>query len=329
MLTYLFCRRVASIRSGISAFIALTAFFSFSASADDDHRSDFAPSLSPDGNQIVYYSYRGQSGDFPDLYIFDLRTGIEQQLTITPDQWEIEPQWLPAGDLIHFAGGSSMAELSLQVVKPDGSERTPMLNGGGEGPAYWSPDGHFLAMRTSFDDDGVSQLMIYEPSKELVRVIDTGLHGSNSIPSWSPDGMHLVFSHKPLGQERGAELYRININGGEADRLTHNNMEEYKTSWSPDGKTIFFMANKHEGPSHIYRVSAYGGAAVRMSSGDNGPAYFPQVSADGSMVYFSGRTVSGETRIMVLPANAHQQQALEVKDMIERKNTNVGYSDAE
>ncbi|WP_262695758.1 TolB family protein [Kordiimonas aquimaris] len=323
MLSYLLFQWASCLRRFALLLTVLIIPASFSVAADDDYlRSDFAPSFSPDGNQVVYYSYRGRPSDFPDLYIYDVRTGVERQLTNTADQWEIEPVWLPDGDLIQFAGGPSMAELSTQVIKPDGNGRRSVSYGRGEGPAYWSPDGRFLTMRTPYGDNGVSQLMIYDPSTEATHTIETGLPGQNTIPSWSPDGQHLVFSHKPLGQERGGELYRININGGEADRLTHNNMEEYKTSWSPDGKAIFFMANEHNGPSHIYRVSAFGGAAVRMTSDNNSPAYFPEVSADGTTVYFSGLNAKGETRIMALPANARQQQALEIEDMVEQRSIN-------
>lgn len=307
------------------ALIISVPFLGVNAS-DNDRREDFAPSVSPNGKQVVYYSYRGKAGSLPDLFIYDLEAGVERQLTNTPDLWEIEPRWLPNGTLIHFSTGPSMAELSLQVIRPDGKERAALSTGGGEGPAYWSPDSRFLAMRTPYDSDGVSQLMIYEPATDAVRIIDTGLQGENTIPTWSPDGQHLVFSHRDAGQKSGAELYRISIHGGVPDRLTRNNMEEFKTSWSTDGKTIFFMANGDGEPVQIYRVSAFGGATVRVSSEENAPAYFPQVSRDGALLYFSGTTESGEARIMRLPVTARGEKASEIEHIQGHSSKKEGHA---
>lgn len=60
-------------------------------------------------------------------------------------------------------------------------------------------------------------------------------HPANDyLPSWSPDGRHILFSSN-RDHEQG-EIYRMNADGSGVLRLTHNAYFEEVPTWSPDGK---------------------------------------------------------------------------------------------
>ena len=73
---------------------ALSLALSFAlpgVTAQETVRQDFGPKISPDGTQVVFYSYLGENK--PDIYIVNVDGTNVRQLTDTPDTWEILPRW--------------------------------------------------------------------------------------------------------------------------------------------------------------------------------------------------------------------------------------------
>lgn len=70
------------------------------------------------------------------------------------------------------------------------------------------------------------------------------------FPSISPDGSTICFSWR-------GDLWRVGINGGQAQRLTaHPGLDDLST-WSPDGKQIAFNSER-SGFRNVYRMNADG-----------------------------------------------------------------------
>ena len=63
----------------------------------------------------------------------------------------------------------------------------------------------------------------------------------DSHPRFSPDGRQIVFS-RDMKKDRmhSAELFTINADGTNLQRLTHNKTVDSYPSWSPDGQHIAF-----------------------------------------------------------------------------------------
>lgn len=276
---------------------------------------DFAPSTSPDGATVVYYSYRGDPGTLPDLYSVDVATGRERQLTNTPGLFEIEPAWSPDGTRIMFAAGPTMKELALYSVKPDGSDYQLFYEGDGTGAPNWSPDGKHMVFWYSDEDNG-SELLVVDFETSQSTLLETGLGGKNTSPAWSPDGTKIAFSHRDLddsGREsktaRGTDgLYIMDIASGAVAKLSPQPIIAYSLNWGPDG-TLYFVSPDDQGTTHIYRISETGGAISQVSAQENAPAYFPEISRDGKILLFAGRTNDGSSRILSLAVGTAGESA--------------------
>ena len=284
--------------------------FSLSLSAEDTGHSgqDFAPSASPDGKQIVYYAYRGQSGDLPDLYIVDRKTGIERRVTDTPGMFEIEPQWTPDGSRVAFMGGPSMKELAMYTINPDGSDYRLYYDGDGFGPPNWSPDGTQMVFWLKHESGG-SDLLIQNFESGAQTLLEIEMGGDNSSPTWSSDGKQIAFSHRDINNEgktdditRDADgIYLINLQSHAVSKLSDKPAIAYSLEWAPDGGHIYYMGPAVDGVMHIHRIPGHGGPAIQVTADTNGPAYFPAFADNGRTLVFSARLNENATRIMTMP----------------------------
>jgi TolB protein len=139
----------------------------------------------------------------------------------------------------------------------------------------WSPDSRRIAY-VSFDGNR---------SSIRVQTIRTGNYsivssrpGINGAPAFSPDGRKLVVTLG--GLDGNLDIYVLDINTREAQRITTHRAIDTEGSWSPDGRFIYFTSDRAGGPQ-IYRVSANGGAAERITFEGSYNAR-PRMSPDGS-----------------------------------------------
>jgi Tol biopolymer transport system component len=88
---------------------------------------EFNPAWSPDGQYIVYIKFIPTSTTTAEqeLFLWDIQNSTEIRLTNTPTP-ETNPQWSPDGSKIAFLSTDVSRQWYLEIMNPDGTERTSL-----------------------------------------------------------------------------------------------------------------------------------------------------------------------------------------------------------
>src|SRR5262249_40734562 len=73
---------------------------------------------------------------------------------------------------------------------------------------------------------------------------------NDSSPQWSPDGASVAFLSDRDGQ---AQIYRLSMRGGEAERLTDGKEAVRAFRWSPDGSRIALLRSEAKTNAQLER----------------------------------------------------------------------------
>ena len=167
-----------------------------------------------------------------------------------------------------------------------------------EGSARFSPDGSRVAV-TSFRS-GASEVWITGRDGSAPRQVTTLGASGVWVGGWSPDASHIVFEAARSGN---TDVYVVGREGGAVRRLTTEPSIDGVPAWSRDGRWIYFASTRAGMIADIWRISAEGGQATRLTR--NG-GFEPRESADGRHVFYldrppAGLAVGATARVMRLP----------------------------
>lgn len=147
-----------------------------------------APSWSPDGSQIAFASYDGDSGGFRIAVIDAGGSGEPALLTDGAEVRDLEPQWSPDGSTIAFVrsrrDGGAAADVEVVLVDPDGSDLRPVA--ALPRPVdwlTWVPDGESLL--ASSGRDGLRSVDLDGTVREV--------HPQVFLPAFSPAGDRVTY----------------------------------------------------------------------------------------------------------------------------------------
>jgi Tol biopolymer transport system component len=246
-----------------------------------------APDWSPDRRVMVFHRETDPRGDrdrpFQSWPSLDSRFALLR----VPDA----SSFSPTGDrmvymLTNFSG--EIRNGTLIVANTDGSDRRAIYAGplsqDMTGPA-WSPLGDAIA----FGSGGFFQRAQIRPAQVMTVAVDgSGLTSltrdstNAGMPSWSPDGKHVVF-RRATGTMR--HLYILDVATGTARKLeTGSDFDTFPT-WSPRGDWIAFTS-KRDGDYEIYRIRPDGTGIERLTQSLGNDAH-PSFSPDGEWIAFA------------------------------------------
>jgi TolB protein len=225
----------------------------------------FYPSLSPDGQSVLYTSFREQN--VYEIYSLNLSNNNVERLT---DRLGIltAPEVSPDGSLITFARGSGTPgnnQSQIMMMNSDGGDAGNIPQISGWDPT-WSPDGRQILFASG--PDGTVQLFVVDQSGRGLRQV-TNLPAIRGRSDWSPDGGLIVTYSGPSWNR---EIYMMNADGSNVRQLTPTGGNSQGPSFSPDGKWVAFTAYfDNYGDDHgceIYILRTDGTDLRRLTNND-------------------------------------------------------------
>lgn len=239
---------------------------------DGFYKSD--PAWSPDGRWLSYSSDRGGK---LDIWLRDLHTGEDRQLTHLSHA-ALSGSWSRDGRLIAFldqAGGLYTIQVeSGTVQKVYGSLWEP-------GRPSWGPDGRTIALAafkpySASYREGLSEILTVDRTTGSVEYQSPLPHRSLSTrgddgPVWSPDGTKIAFVLASLLYVAPVDI-RCRLTG-----VPHAINAEVTDapSWSGDSKTLLYLCN----------------GCLRLLAAEGGEAQTVPLPLDWAMAKPAGRTV--------------------------------------
>jgi TolB protein len=236
-----------------------------------DISSNYYASIAPDGNSVIFSSFR--TGHW-EIYELNLRNNVTTQVTFADSEFS-GPDISPDGKYI-IATRNVDDFQRIWIMNRDGSNLHEIVNMNTDClDPVWSPDGShilfacgpvdhkqlFIASATGAnirqitnisDLRGRSDWSPYESQiasyvgpqwhREIVLFDMNGSNmkyitqaGNNLAPSFSPDGKWITFTsyRDRYGDNDGCEIYIMRIDGSDIRRLTNNDYCDYQPRWGP------------------------------------------------------------------------------------------------
>ncbi|MEJ2310812.1 MAG: BamA/TamA family outer membrane protein [Gemmatimonadales bacterium] len=287
-------------------------------------RQNVAPSISPDGQEILYLS---EAGLFSiDLFLADANTGetIDKVTNAAVDPHFEALQfilssgaWHPDGNRFALAGinkGSPVlsiidTERKKRVDEYKFEELDEITN------PSWAEDGRiaFSAMQGGFSD-----LWLYDAeTQETVRLTDDPY--ADLEPEFSPDGTKLVFVTDRFDSDLGRldfgnyQLALYDLATGEIEQLPNLEGKNINPSFSPDGRFVIFLSDE-TGIPNIYRLELETGQIDQLTNVQTGVSGITAASPALSVASRSGKIAysvywHGPFRWNIYTAESHEALA--------------------
>jgi Tol biopolymer transport system component len=236
-----------------------------------------APSISPDGKRLMYFSERDLFSI--ELYLVDVDSGeVIRRLTKAATDPHLDSlqflssagSWSPDGKQVVLGSiGAGRPELAIIDVESGDTVATHRFEDLVEvvHPA-WSPDGKTIAF--AGNAGGVYQLQLLDLDTKQRRTLTTGPYASMQ-PAWSPDGARLAFVTDRFTSDAQKLTYgeyrlgQVDVATGAITALPDiEGGKNINPQYSPDGAHLYFLSDAFGGPN-LYRLGLASGAIEQMT----------------------------------------------------------------
>ena len=192
------------------------------------------------------------------------------------------------GDL--FPGGDLSAHSQVFTIRPGGGGLAQLTHVGAHHAAAapdWSPDGERIAYESN--QSGHFRIWVMKANGSAQTRLTHKSGFEDFLPSWSPNGKRLVFSHcgEPAGFIAFCDIATVKADGtGFKTLLSSGQWTNVRPVYSPSGKRIAFGSDKGGRQSSIWVMHADGSSPKRITAASL-RAFWPDWSPDGKRILFS------------------------------------------
>jgi dipeptidyl aminopeptidase/acylaminoacyl peptidase len=203
------------------------------------------PTMSPDGERVVYTRRTIEGGDYRfRIWSARWRGGRPQRLT--GGEVDLRPRFSPDGDRLLFLSNRS-GRTQPWVLPLAGGEPEQLAELDGDvGAAEWSPDGRRVLLLAP---SGEQRFIVGDPEQPVARRI--------TDITWRMDMLGV--------RDQFTSAWVVDAAGGRARRLTVPGYEVADALWHPDGRRVGILADR--GPEaglvehpQLFTVPAGGGS---------------------------------------------------------------------
>ena len=265
-----------------------------------------------------------------DIYLIPTAGGDATRLTTSPKA-ETSPNFSPDGKWLAFLSSREGDKTQVWLLPRAGGEASRLTDlKGGVGSFAWSPDSKRLVLvasdpdpdepkaeeksddkktakpivtrRIQFMRDGEgylreirSHLHVFDVERKSSVQITSGPYDDDQ-PAWSPDGRTIAFVSNRSPEPdltHDTNIFVIAPRAGETPRaLTTNPSEDERPAWSPDSKTIVYVAagavaDMWYGSNHISTVNVATGAVKALTQALDRNVGGPLFTSDGRSILFT------------------------------------------
>lgn len=245
------------------------------------------PQISPDGARVAYVRMSGDvmsDKEVPTIWLVDVSTGRQTPLVAGPGSHR-SPRWSPDGRRLAYVSSNGDGAPQLSVMWLD-SDRSVTVTGLPDSPGAiaWSPDGKSIAYTMRVPGEALK--LGKAPDKPEGAKWAEGLEVIDRV-TYRADGG----GYARPGYDH---IFVVAADGGAPRQVTFGNFDDSgPLSWSPDGRTIVFSANRHSdwereaNNGEVYAVDVVGGAVTALTT-RNGPDGGATLSPDGKRIAYLG-----------------------------------------
>jgi Tol biopolymer transport system component len=211
---------------------------------------------------VVYSSVVDQETTSEEIFIKDLATGSNKQLTISGNNQY--PSWSPDGSKILFVSFTKENLYDIYIMGKDGNNKTPIIStSANEREADFSPSGNEVVFVS--DKDGNDEIYkINLQTKNVARLSNSVFY--EAFPKWSPSGNSIVFVSFVDGGR--TQVYTMDTSGANIKKLTDFTLEGFDRDpvWCPDESCVIFT--RLSNPDKLMRFDFNTGELTNFLDGD-------------------------------------------------------------
>ncbi|WP_394002048.1 winged helix-turn-helix domain-containing protein [Luteimonas sp. WGS1318] len=249
---------------------------------------ELSPTLSPDASMVAYAAALTADGEDGAAILVQTTTSAAPRILSRPAPGDRDdlPAWSPDGREIAFSrrSGDGGCRVLLIAATGAGDEREIARCDGSDLLSFdWLPDGSGLLFGTLTGAADGGRMRVLNPVDGRWRaLVYPAMPGDlDYAPKVSPDGRWIAFVRNP----QMGDIWRVPVEGGEAEQLTRLGAEMRGLAWAPDSRGIVFgIRVDHE--SRLYMLDSETGTFADLGIED---AQTPAVSAQTGMLAFVHR----------------------------------------
>ena len=216
-------------------------------------------------DSLIIYSKLSLEDDDNDIYIYDIEKGIEKKIDLGVNAFR--PVYNPKHKNILFYTtkynhtDKEVIIYSMDINGENLKQITPSNNS--FSISSISPNGEYIAL-TNTIYEGYQIYVVNSDGNNLVQLTNTVSprwlykgypRDANENPVWSPDNYTIAYESYEFGN---LDIFTINRDGSNKNRLTNNLSSDLSPNWSSDGSKIIFNSYRDSLDGYIYVMNKNG-----------------------------------------------------------------------